>query len=34
MIEDRFLARLQHLIADGQRRILGLVGAPGAGAFS
>jgi pantothenate kinase len=31
MIEDRFLVRLQQLIADGQRRILGLVGAPGAG---
>ena len=31
MIEDRFLARLQALMADGQRRILGLVGAPGAG---
>ncbi|MFK4441697.1 pantothenate kinase [Caballeronia udeis] len=31
MIEDRFLARLHQLVADGQRRILGLVGAPGAG---
>jgi pantothenate kinase len=31
MIEDRFIARLEQLIADGQRRILGLVGAPGAG---
>jgi pantothenate kinase len=31
MIEDRFLARLEQLIAGGQRRILGLVGAPGAG---
>jgi pantothenate kinase len=31
MIEDRFLARLEQLVADGQRRILGLVGAPGAG---
>lgn len=31
MIEDRFLSRLEHLVADGQRRILGLVGAPGAG---
>lgn len=31
MIEDRFLARLQQLVADGRRRILGLVGAPGAG---
>jgi pantothenate kinase len=31
MIEERFLARLQQLVADGQRRILGLVGAPGAG---
>ena len=30
MIEDRFLARLHQLVADGQRRILGLVGAPGA----
>jgi pantothenate kinase len=31
MIEDRFLVRLEQLIADGQRRILGLAGAPGAG---
>ena len=31
MIEDRFLARLHQLVADGRRRILGLVGAPGAG---
>ena len=31
MIEDRFIARLEQLIADGKRRILGLVGAPGAG---
>ena len=31
MIEDRFLAGLEQLVADGQRRILGLVGAPGAG---
>jgi pantothenate kinase len=31
MIEDRFLARLEQLVANGQRRILGLVGAPGAG---
>jgi pantothenate kinase len=31
MIEDRFLVRLQQLAADGQRRILGLAGAPGAG---
>jgi pantothenate kinase len=31
MIEDRFLARLEQLVADGQRRILGLAGAPGAG---
>ena len=31
MIEDRFLVRLEQLVADGQRRILGLVGAPGAG---
>ncbi len=31
MIEDRFLVRLQQLVADGKRRILGLVGAPGAG---
>lgn len=31
MIEDRFLARLQQLVASGQRRILGLTGAPGAG---
>src|SRR5580692_6254643 len=31
MIEDRFLARVEQLVADGQRRILGLVGAPGAG---
>jgi pantothenate kinase len=31
MIEDRFLARLEQLVADGRRRILGLVGAPGSG---
>ena len=31
MIEDRFLVRLEQLVADGRRRILGLVGAPGAG---
>ncbi|MCX4160023.1 MULTISPECIES: nucleoside/nucleotide kinase family protein [Paraburkholderia] len=31
MIEDRFIARLEQLIAHGKRRILGLVGAPGAG---
>jgi pantothenate kinase len=31
MIEDRFLVRLEHLIADGRRHILGLVGAPGSG---
>ncbi|CAN7274946.1 nucleoside/nucleotide kinase family protein [Caballeronia sp. 15711] len=31
MIEDRFLVRLEQLVADGKRRILGLVGAPGAG---
>ncbi|PCE25298.1 nucleoside/nucleotide kinase family protein [Paraburkholderia acidicola] len=31
MIEDRFIERLEQLIADGKRRILGLVGAPGAG---
>jgi pantothenate kinase len=31
MIEDRFLARLEQLVAHGQRRILGLVGAPGSG---
>jgi pantothenate kinase len=31
MIKDRFLARLEQLVAHGQRRILGLVGAPGAG---
>jgi pantothenate kinase len=31
MIEDRFFVRLQQLMADGQRRILGLAGAPGAG---
>jgi pantothenate kinase len=31
MIEDPYLGRLRHLIADGRRRILGLVGAPGAG---
>jgi pantothenate kinase len=31
MIEDRFLVRLEQLVADGQRRILGLAGAPGAG---
>ena len=31
MTEDRFLARVEQLVADGQRRILGLVGAPGAG---
>ncbi|MGF6724532.1 pantothenate kinase [Paraburkholderia sp. GAS41] len=31
MIEDRFLARLEQLIAGGQRRILGVVGAPGSG---
>jgi pantothenate kinase len=31
MIEDRYLGRLQQLIADGRRHILGLVGAPGAG---
>lgn len=31
MIEDQYLLRLQALIADGRRRILGLVGAPGAG---
>ncbi|MFL9870892.1 nucleoside/nucleotide kinase family protein [Paraburkholderia megapolitana] len=31
MIEDRFIARLEQLVADGKRRILGLVGAPGAG---
>jgi pantothenate kinase len=31
MIENHFLARLERLIADGERRILGLVGAPGAG---
>ncbi|WP_323119058.1 nucleoside/nucleotide kinase family protein [Burkholderia alba] len=31
MIEDRYIARLQRLAVDGRRRILGLVGAPGAG---
>ena len=31
MIEERYLSRLHSLIADGRRRILGLVGAPGAG---
>ncbi|RDK02680.1 nucleoside/nucleotide kinase family protein [Paraburkholderia lacunae] len=31
MIEDHFIVRLQQLVADGRRRILGLVGAPGAG---
>ncbi|WP_115779624.1 nucleoside/nucleotide kinase family protein [Paraburkholderia caffeinilytica] len=31
MIEDRYLNRLRQLTADGRRRILGLVGAPGAG---
>lgn len=31
MIEDRYLSRLRQLTADGRRRILGLVGAPGAG---
>ncbi|MFM0741075.1 nucleoside/nucleotide kinase family protein [Paraburkholderia xenovorans] len=31
MIEDRYLSRLRHLIEDGRRCILGLVGAPGAG---
>jgi pantothenate kinase len=31
MIDDRFLERLRHLCAAGERRILGLVGAPGAG---
>jgi pantothenate kinase len=31
MIEDRYLARLRHLTADGRRRILGLAGAPGSG---
>ncbi|WP_233857690.1 nucleoside/nucleotide kinase family protein [Paraburkholderia sp. HD33-4] len=31
MIQDHYLARLRSLTADGRRRILGLVGAPGAG---
>lgn len=31
MIEDRFMDRLQQLAASGQRSILGLAGAPGAG---
>jgi pantothenate kinase len=31
MIEHRFLSRLEQLVADGKRRILGLTGAPGAG---
>ncbi|MFL9959682.1 nucleoside/nucleotide kinase family protein [Paraburkholderia sediminicola] len=31
MIEDCYLGRLRRLTADGRRRILGLVGAPGAG---
>ncbi|RKP44468.1 nucleoside/nucleotide kinase family protein [Pararobbsia silviterrae] len=31
IIQERYIRRLQHLIADGQRRIVGLVGAPGAG---
>jgi pantothenate kinase len=31
MLEDQYLNRLRQWIADGQRRVLGLVGAPGAG---